>query len=70
MQRMQDAFRNGPEPLVTWLDPATLGAEIHALGLVLEEDLGPVQIQERYFRGRNDGYRAYEHVHLVRAAVP
>jgi len=37
--------------------------------LRLQEDLGPAEIQQRFFAGRPDGYCACEHVHYARAVV-
>ncbi len=50
-------------------DPSTLSADLAKLGVQLTEDLGPGEIQERYFGGRMDGYHAFEQVHFARAMV-
>lgn len=57
------------EPVTTGLDPSTLAAELGRQGLRLEEHLRPSEIQARYFDDRRDGYRAWEHAHLVSAVV-
>jgi O-methyltransferase involved in polyketide biosynthesis len=57
------------EPVKTGLDPSTLAAELDRQGLRLEEHLSPSLIQARYFDGRKDGYRAWEHTHVVSAVV-
>ncbi len=57
------------EPLRCGLDPATLAATLAAVGLRLQEDLGPPEIQQRYFEGRRDGYYAFEQAHLACAVV-
>ncbi|MDL1897617.1 class I SAM-dependent methyltransferase [Anaerolineae bacterium CFX7] len=66
---MQAATRQSGEPMQTGFDPATLGAELDALGFVLQENLNPADIQANYFRGRADGYSACEHIHFARARV-
>lgn len=57
------------EPMLAGFDPFTLAAELTSLGLRLDEDLSPWDIQERYFMGRTDHYRACEHAHLAHATV-
>lgn len=69
MQVQMEAVRQAGEPLITGLDPSTLAADLAPLGLRLHEDLSPAEIQERYFRGRADGYQACEHQHIARAVV-
>ncbi len=66
---MQEAARMGGEPMKTGLEPSTLAAELTDLGLCLHEDLGPADIEERFFRGRTDGYHAFEHIHFAWAMV-
>jgi methyltransferase (TIGR00027 family) len=46
------------EPTKTHLDPGTLAADLAAVGLRLQENLNPVDIERRFFRERNDGYHA------------
>lgn len=67
--KMQAATLQGGELMQTGFDPAALGAELVALGFALQENLSPADIQARYFRGRTDGYCAFEHVHFARAVV-
>jgi methyltransferase (TIGR00027 family) len=69
MQRMQAIVRQAGEPMKAGFDPSRLAADLEAMGLRLREDLSPADIEERYFRGRSDGYHAYEHVHFAQVAV-
>ena len=57
------------ESMITGFDPSALAADLARLGLRLQEDLSPADIQERYFRGRKDGYYACEHQHFAWAMV-
>lgn len=57
------------EPMLTGFDPASLTADLASLGLRLQENLSPSDIEARFFAGRTDGYRACEHAHLARATV-
>ncbi|MGX9705881.1 class I SAM-dependent methyltransferase [Laceyella tengchongensis] len=69
VKRMQEAVSRVGEPMKTGFDPATLAKELAHIGLRLEENLPPTDIEERYFQGRTDGYRAFEHIHFARAVV-
>lgn len=62
------AQREG-EPMNFGFDPETLDAELAPLGLRLQEDLNPFDIQQRYFLGRADYYHACEHAHYACAVV-
>lgn len=57
------------EPMKMGFPPAALADFFAAAGFRLLEDLGPAEIEERYFQGRPDGYHARPHVHLALAAV-
>jgi methyltransferase (TIGR00027 family) len=57
------------EPMKAGFDPAALAHDLHHLGLRLVADLGPAEIEARYFQGRADAYHAFEHVHFARAVV-
>lgn len=70
--RVAFSFREGErvgEPLKSGLDPATLAATLARVGLRIREDVGPSEIQQRYFAGRGDGYYAFEQAHLACALV-
>jgi methyltransferase (TIGR00027 family) len=57
------------EPMLTGFEPSTLAADLARVGLRLQEDLGPSDIQERFFAGRPDRYHACEHAHFAWAVV-
>lgn len=57
------------ETIVTGFEPSTLGMELDRLGLCLLDNLGPQEIQQRYFTEYNGDYSASEHVHLACAVV-
>ncbi len=69
-RRMREIVARIGEPMKTGLDPDTLGAELRAVGLSLVEQLGPADLEARYFADRDDGYHARPNFHLVAAAVP
>lgn len=69
VKRMQAAVQMSGESMITGFDPSTLASDLFEIGLRLDENLSPSDIQERYFKGRTDGYCAFEHVHFARAVV-
>ena len=69
MQKSLEYLRKIGEPMITGFDPSTLGEELASLGFSLQENLSPEDIEERYFKGRTDGYHAYEYGHFACAVV-
>ncbi len=66
-QLMHMTARRVGEPMKSGFDPARLAEDLKQTGLRLAETLSPVDIQARYFEGRSDRLRAFEHVHFARA---
>jgi methyltransferase (TIGR00027 family) len=69
VQMMIESVRRLGEPMLSGFEPASLAADLAGLGLRLQENLSPADIQARFFMGRTDGYRACEHAHFARAIV-
>ena len=67
VQLMQASARMVGEPMQTGFDPANLREELAQVRLKLVENLSPGEIDARYFQGRRDRLRAFEHVHFARA---
>jgi methyltransferase (TIGR00027 family) len=55
------------EPWLSYFAPASLAADLRAAGFTSVVDLGPDEIQERYFQGRTDGLRVNGLARLVKA---
>lgn len=53
------------EPWVCTFDPATLRADLGACGFTDVQDLGQAELNDRYFRGRDDGLRVGTLAHVV-----
>ena len=66
---MVEIVKRVGEPMITGFDPRTLAADLAGVGLRLQEDIGPADIQKRFFAGRPDGYHACEHAHFAWAVV-
>lgn len=67
--RMLAGVKEIGEPMLSGFDAHELADELAGCGFELHENLGPCDIQLRYFLGRTDHYRACEHVHFARAVV-
>jgi methyltransferase (TIGR00027 family) len=68
-QLMHSIARQVGEPMKAGFDPQTLGGELGHIGLTLVENLGPAEIEVRYFQGRADRLHAFPHVHFARVSV-
>jgi methyltransferase (TIGR00027 family) len=66
---MQGMLRQAGEPMLTGFDPHSVGDELENVGIDMQEQLSPIEIQSRYFQGRNDDYYAYEHAYFVDGRV-
>lgn len=58
------------EPMTAGFDPSTLAASLSSVGWRLEENLGPAEIEARFFKGGPDGYHAFPHAYFARAIKP
>jgi methyltransferase (TIGR00027 family) len=67
---MQASFaREAGESMYSIFDPSELARELATIGLHLNEDLSPAEIDNRYFGNRADGYKATPCTHLACAVV-
>jgi methyltransferase (TIGR00027 family) len=66
---MQNIASMVGEPMKSGFDPQTLAGDLESLGFRLVENLGPEEIEARYFQNRTDHYHAFEHVHFARATI-
>jgi len=70
MKEFLKLLRKIGEPIkMSGFNPSRLAEDLKSLGFLLQEDLGPVNIEERYFKGRTDGLHAYEYGHFACAVV-
>jgi methyltransferase (TIGR00027 family) len=69
VQMMLEGVRRLGEPMLCGFDPFSLDEELVRLGLFLQENLSPSDIQERYFQNRKDGYYATEHAYIACVVV-
>jgi len=57
------------EPWRTFFDPVELTKDLRAMGFGHVEDIGPAEINARYFKDRADGLRVGSMAHMVNARV-
>jgi methyltransferase (TIGR00027 family) len=57
------------EPFQTFFDPSLLKNSLRAMGFGQIEDVGPEQLNARYFRGRTDELRVGSLAHVMNARV-
>ena len=70
MQRIFEYLRKIGEPMkMSGFNPSSLAEDLTSLGFRLQENLSPVDIEERYFKGRTDGLHAYEYGHFACAVA-
>ena len=55
------------EPFKTFIEPADLQRELLAMGFTSVDDLGPAEINARYFAGRTDGLKVGGLAHIATA---
>jgi O-methyltransferase involved in polyketide biosynthesis len=57
------------EPVLSQFEPTTLATRVQECGFTQVWDVGPEELDARYFAGRTDGLRASPHSHLMKAQV-
>jgi methyltransferase (TIGR00027 family) len=69
MQKSHKFFQKIGEPVKTGFNPSTLSKELEILGLRLEENLNPKDIERLYFQGNTVECSISKHGHIARAIV-
>jgi methyltransferase (TIGR00027 family) len=69
LKAITDSLQALGEPMKGGLDSSSLTFDLAGIGLRLQENLAPSDIQQRYFKGRLDGYRASRHTRFAAAVV-
>lgn len=69
MHRSHEFFQKIGEPVKTGFNPSTLSEELEILGLRLEENLNPEDIERLYFQGNTVDCSISKHGHIARAIV-
>lgn len=64
IQMRQIAAQTG-EPIITGFDPFQLDIEIQDYHMLLYENLSPANIEELYFKNREDDLHAFDHFHFA-----
>jgi methyltransferase (TIGR00027 family) len=70
MKEFMKLLRKIGEPIkMSGFNPSRLAEDLKSLGFRLQENLSPVNIEGRYFKGRTDGLHAYEYGYFACAVV-
>lgn len=69
VQSMVAMAKMAGEPMKTGYEYSELESDLEQSGLLIYEHLTPSDIEERYFKGRNDFYHAFENINYALAVV-
>jgi methyltransferase (TIGR00027 family) len=69
MRLSREIVKNAGEPMKGGFDPAKLSEFLEESGWMLRENLSPTEIEELFFRDRDDGYHATDQTHFAMAEV-
>jgi len=69
LEKMRPSRATLREPWISGFNPATLAKELKALGLLLVEDLGGLELRDRYCAGQRNGLSPGTSGHVARARV-
>ncbi|HPI92002.1 MAG TPA: class I SAM-dependent methyltransferase [Deltaproteobacteria bacterium] len=67
--RLAHRVATAGEPFRTFFDPADLADELRSMGFTQIEDLGPDELNARYFQGRTDDLRVRGFTRIMHARV-
>ena len=67
--RVIEFVKRQGEPLISGFDPSTLGANLIPVGFRLRENLGPADLEERYFKERADGLHPGQFAYIAHATA-
>ena len=66
LQSMSGPSASVGEPWQSFFDPRTLAAELRTIGFAQAEDIGPEEINARYFNNRSDELQVGSLAHLMK----
>ncbi|MEH7304928.1 class I SAM-dependent methyltransferase [Neobacillus drentensis] len=69
LTKMRQITARTGEPIITGFDPFELDLELQDCQMLLYENLSPANIEDMYFKGREDGLRAFDHFHFAHLVV-
>jgi len=67
--RLAHRVATAGEPFRTFFDPAVLADELRSMGFTQIEDLGPDELNARYFQNRTDDLRVRGFTRIMHARV-
>lgn len=69
MIQMRQITAQAGEPIITGFDPFDLDVELQDYKMLVYENLSPQNIEERYFKNREDELHAFDHFHFAHLVV-
>lgn len=69
LTQMRQITAQTGEPMITGFDPFELDFELQDCQMLLYENLSPANIEDMYFKGREDGMHAFDHFHFAHLVV-
>ncbi|MBV7508748.1 SAM-dependent methyltransferase [Bacillus sp. sid0103] len=69
LTKMRQITARTGEPIITGFDPFELDLELQDCQMLLYENLSPANIEDMYFKGREDGLHAFDHFHFAYLVV-
>lgn len=69
LKYIMESTKSIGETIITGFEPSKLGTELAHLGLRLLDNLGPEELQQKYFKECTQGYSAGDCIHLARAEI-
>jgi methyltransferase (TIGR00027 family) len=69
LTQMRQITAHTGEPMISGFDPFELDRELQDCNMLLYENLSPANIEDMYFKGREDGLHAFDHFHFAHLVV-
>ena len=69
MIQMRQITAQAGEPIITGFDPFDLDIELQDYNMLVYENLSPENIEELYFKNREDELHAFDHFHFAHLVV-
>lgn len=67
--QMRQITAHTGEPMITGFDPLELDLELQNYHVLVYENLSPENIEDLYFKGRQDDLHAFDHFHFAHLAI-
>jgi len=69
MTQMRQITAQSGEPMISSFDPLIIDLELQCCNMLLYENLSPANIEDLYFKNRQDNLHAFDHFHFAHLVV-